>query len=166
MGEGVVLLVVALIVLRGMMKGVDVYGAFIQGGKQGLDAAFRVLPALCAMTMLLAVMNASGLNRMLTGLLSPVMGLMNLPEETAPILLLRPLSGSGSMAALQQVFTQCGVDSRAGRIASVLVSASETIFYTMTVYLGATNIRKLPWVLPVSLASYVVGAAVCGMVIH
>ena len=48
----------------------------------------------------------------------------------------------------------------------MLVSASETIFYTMTVYLGATNIRKLPWVLAVSLASYAVGAAVCGAVIH
>ncbi len=166
MGEGVVLLVVALIVLRGMMKGVDVYGAFIQGGRQGMDAALGLLPALCAMTALLAVMNASGLNRLLAGLLSPVMGLMNLPEETAPILLLRPLSGSGSMAALQQVFAQCGVDSRAGKIASVLVSASETIFYTMTVYLGATNIRKLPWVLPVSLTSYLVGAAVCGAMIH
>lgn len=166
MGESVVLVVVALIVLRGMMKGVDVYGAFVQGGKQGMDAAVRLLPALCAMTMLLAVMGASGLNRVLSNLLAPLMRLMNLPEEVTPILLLRPLSGSGSMAALQQVFAQCGVDSRAGRIASVLVSASETIFYTMTVYLGATNIRKLPWVLSVSLASYVVGAAVCGAVIH
>ena len=166
MGEGMVLVVVALIILRGMMKGVDVYGAFVQGGKQGMDAALRLLPALCAMTMLLAVMGASGLNRVLTSLLAPLMRLMNLPEEVTPILLLRPLSGSGSMAALQQVFAQCGVDSRAGRIASVLVSASETIFYTMTVYLGATNIRKLPWVLAVSLASYAVGAAVCGAVIH
>lgn len=166
MGEGLVLAVVVLIVLRGMMKGVDVYGAFIQGGKRGMDAAGSLLPALCAMTMLLAVVNASGLNRVMTSLLAPLMRLMNLPEEVASILLLRPLSGSGSMAALQEIFVQCGVDSRAGRIASVLVSASETIFYTMTVYLGATNIRKLPWVLPVSLASYVVGAAVCGAVIH
>ncbi|MBP3454592.1 MAG: spore maturation protein [Clostridia bacterium] len=166
MGEGLVLAVVVLIVLRGMTKGVDVYGAFIQGGKRGMDAAGSLLPALCAMTMLLAVVNASGLSRVLTSLLAPLMRLMNLPEEVAPILLLRPLSGSGSMAALQEIFVQCGVDSRAGRIASVLVSASETIFYTMTVYLGATNIRKLPWVLPVSLASYMVGAAVCGAVIH
>ena len=103
MGEGMVLVVVALIILRGMMKGVDVYGAFVQGGKQGMDAALRLLPALCAMTMLLAVMGASGLNRVLTSLLAPLMRLMNLPEEVTPILLLRPLSGSGSMAALQQV---------------------------------------------------------------
>jgi len=101
----------------------------------------------------------------LARLLAPVMELMDLPEETAPILLLRPLSGSGSLAALQQIFDQCGVDSRAGRIASVLMSASETIFYTMTVYLGATGIRKLPWVLGVSLVSYLVGAAVCGAMI-
>ena len=165
MGERMILLAVGLVVLRGVWKGADVYGAFLRGGKQGLTSAVGILPALCAMTLLLAMMNASGLNMLLTRLLSPVMQLLNLPEETASILLLRPLSGSGSLAALQQIFDQCGVDSRAGRIASVLMSASETIFYTMTVYLGATSIRKLPWVLPVSLVSYLVGAAVCGMMI-
>lgn len=165
MGEWLVLAAAGLIVLRGALKGVDVYGAFLQGGKQGMDAALGLLPALCAMTALLAVMNASGLNDALAVALSPVMKLMNLPKETAPVLLLRPLSGSGSLTALQHIFEQCGVDSRAGRIASVLMSASETIFYTMTVYLGATNIRKLPWVLPVSLISYLTGAAVCGAIL-
>ena len=165
MAERMILLAVGLIVLRGVWKGADVYGAFLRGGKLGMESAMGILPALCAMTLLLAMMNASGLNTLLVRLLAPAMRLLNLPEETAPILLLRPLSGSGSLAALQQIFDQCGVDSRAGRIASVLMSASETIFYTMTVYLGATGIRKLPWVLGVSLVSYLVGAAVCGAMI-
>lgn len=166
MGDKLVLLAAGLIILRGTIKGVDVYGAFRQGGKQGMDSALELLPALCAMTLLLAMMNASGLNTMLARVLAPVLRLMNLPEEVAPILLLRPLSGSGSLTALQQVFAQCSVDSRAGKAASVLVSSSETIFYTMTVYLGATDIRKLPWALPVSLVSYVVGAAVCGGIVQ
>lgn len=165
MGDRFVLAAAGLIILRGTLKGVDVYGAFRQGGRQGMDAALSLLPALCAMTLLLAMMNASGLNAMLARVLAPLLRLMNLPEEVAPILFLRPLSGSGSLTALQQIFQQYGVDSRAGRAASVLVSSSETIFYTMTVYLGATNIRRLPWALPVSLASYLVGAAVCGAII-
>lgn len=164
MAERMILLVVGLIVLRGVWRKVDMYGAFLRGGRQGMEAAFGLLPALCAMTLLLAMLNASGLSTHLTRLLAPVTKLLNLPEEMASILLLRPLSGSGSLAALQQIFAECGVDSRAGRIASVLMSASETIFYTMTVYLGATSIRKLPWVLPVSLLSYLAGAAVCGAI--
>lgn len=162
MAELLVLGAMGMIVLRGVAKGVDVYGALLRGGRQGLEAAVGILPALCAMMALMALMEASGLNALLARALSPLMRLMNLPQETATVLLMRPLSGSGSMAALQQVFEQCGPDSRAGRVASVLMSASETIFYTMTVYLGATGIRRLPWVIPVSLSSYLIGAAVCG----
>lgn len=163
-GEKVIIAAVGLIVLRGAWKGADVYGAFLRGGRQGMDAALDLLPALCAMTLLLAMLDASGMIDGVTRILAPGMELLGLPGETAPVLLLRPLSGSGSLTALQQIFTQYGVDSRAGRIASVLVGASETIFYTLTVYLGATDIRRLPWVLPVSLASYLAGTAVCGAV--
>lgn len=165
MGEWVVLAAAGLIVLRGAMKGVDVYAAFVRGGRSGMESALGLLPALCAMTVLTALLNASGLGEMIAGLLAPLLELLHLPRETAMVFVLRPMSGSGSMTALQQVFAACGADSRAGRAASVLMSASETILYTMTVYLGATNVKKLPWVLPVSLASYLAGAAVCGLMV-
>lgn len=165
MGEKMVLVAVALTVLRGAYKGVDVYGAVLRGGKQGMDTALGLLPGLCAMTMLLGLMEASDLNELLTWALSPLLRLMNLPEEVATMLVLRPLSGSGSISALEQVFARCGADSRAGRAASVLMGSSETIFYTMTVYLGATDVRKLPWVVPVSLVSYLIGALICGAVV-
>ena len=66
---------------------------------------------------------------------------------------------------MKDIFTRCGVDSRAGRAASVLMGSSETIFYTMTVYLAATDVRRLPWALPVSLVSYLAVAWVCGMAV-
>ena len=157
-----VLGVVLLIVLRGAVKGADVYAALLRGGRQGMEAAMGLLPALVAMTALLALLSASGLSDALSGILKPVLGLVGLPEEVTTLLLLRPLSGSASLTAMEEVFARCGVDSRAGRIASVLMSASETIFYTLTVYLGATKLKRLPWVIPVSLVSYLAGAAVCG----
>lgn len=160
-----VLAVAGLIVLRGAVRGVDVYGAVISGGSAGAKTASGLLPALCAMTALLAMMEASGLNAALSRLLSPFLTLMNLPEEIAPMLILRPITGSGSLTTLQQIFDRCGVDSRAGRIASVLMGSSETIFYTLTVYLGATDIRRLPWVIPVSVISYLAGAIVCGVMV-
>ena len=157
--------VVLLIVLRGAAKGADVYAALLRGGRQGMEAAMGLLPALVAMTALLALLSASGLSDALSGILKPVLGLMGLPEEVTTLLLLRPLSGSASLTAMEEVFARCGVDSRAGRAASVLMGSSETIFYTMTVYLAATNVRRLPWALPVSLISYLAGAWVCGMVV-
>jgi spore maturation protein B len=114
------------------------------------------------MLLMLAMVNASGLTALLTRLISPVTGLMGLPQEVTPILLLRPLTGSGSLAALEGIYAACGVDSRAGRIASVLMGSSETIFYTMTVYLGAAGVKRLPHVLWVSLAAYLFSAALCG----
>lgn len=154
--------IVALIVLRGVMTGSDVYGSFLRGAEKGMRSAMSLLPALCAMLMMLSMMNASGLTRLLGNLLAPVTGVMNLPEEVAPMMLLRPLTGSGSLAVLEGIFETCGADSRAGRIASVLMGSSETIFYTMTVYLGAAGVKRLPYVMTVSLAAYLFSAALCG----
>lgn len=154
--------VTGVILLRGMMTGCDVYGAFLRGAERGMRSAMELLPALCGMLVMLALFNASGMAEMLTRALSPVTGLMRLPSEVAPMVLLRPLTGSGSLAALEAIFDNCGPDSRAGRIASVLMGSSETIFYTMTVYLGAAGVKKLPHVMWVSLAAYLASAALTG----
>lgn len=148
--------------LRGCMTGCDAYGAFLRGAERGMKSALSLLPALCAMLLMLAMVDASGLSQLLARLLSPLTQWMRLPREVTPMLLLRPLSGSGSLAALESIYESCGVDSRAGRIASVLMGSSETIFYTMTVYLGAAGVKKLPCVLPVSLLAYLFGALLCG----
>ena len=154
--------VVGFILLRGWMTGCDMYGAFLTGAEKGMRSAIALLPALCGMLLMLAMLNASGLAEMLTRLAAPVTTLLRLPKEVAPMVLLRPLTGSGSIAALEAIFVQCGVDSRAGRIASVLMGSSETIFYTMTVYLGAAGVKKLPYAMGVSLAAYFIGVALCG----
>ena len=160
----IMLAAVGMILLRGLRSG-NAYGAFLRGAKRGMDAAIQLLPALCAMMLMLSLMEASGLTALLSRLMGPVTRCLNLPEETASLLILRPLTGSGSLAAMKDIFARCGVDSRAGKAASVLMGSSETIFYTMTVYLAATDVRRLPWVLPVSMVSYLAGAWVCGLVV-
>ncbi len=158
-----IIAVAGFILLRGVMTGCDVYGAFLTGAEKGMRSAMALLPALCAMLLMLALVNASGLAQALGAVAAPVMRLVHLPEEVAPMVLLRPLTGSGSMAALEAIFEQCGADSRAGRIASVLMGSSETIFYTMTVYLGAAGVKKLPYAMGVSMAAYLLGAVLCGL---
>ena len=155
---GAIVLLAGIIVLRGWMTGGDVYGAFLRGAERGMKSAIALLPALCAMLLMLALVNASGLSEMLSRTIRPVTSIMGLPEEAAPVLLLRPLTGSGSLAALETLWEGCGVDSRAGRIAAVLMGSSETIFYTMTVYLGAAGVKRLPHALWVSLAAYLFAA--------
>lgn len=156
---------VTLIFLRALIARADAYGAFLRGAAEGLRAAVRIAPALCAMLLMLRLMDASGLAAVLGQALAPVLDALHLPRETATVFILRPLTGSGGLSALQEVFRTCGVDSRAGRIASVLVGASETIFYTLTVYLAAAKVKRLPWVIPVSLASYLVGAWTAGLLL-
>lgn len=154
-----------LIVLRGIIAGADAYGAFLRGAERGMRSALSLLPALCAMTLMISLLSASGLTGLLTGLMKPLTRLLGLPEETAPMLLLRPISGSGSMSVMRELFAAWGADSRAGRVAAVMMGSSETIVYTMTVYLGAAGVRRLPDVVWVSLVSYAVGAFVCGLIV-
>jgi spore maturation protein B len=147
------------------MTGADMYSAFLSGAEKGMRSALGLLPALCAMLMMLALVDASGLTGMLIALLSPVTDLLRIPKEVAPVVLLRPLTGSGSLAALENMYELCGPDSRASRIASVLMGSSETILYTMTVYLCAASVKKLPYAMGVSLAAYFLGVVMCGWLI-
>lgn len=160
------LVVVGFILARGMMTRTDVYGAFLAGAKNGAKAAMNLLPSLCAMMLMLQLINASGIAELLTRLLLPVTQWLGLPQELTPLLVLRPLTGSGSLAAMQEIFTTSGVDSRAGRLASALMGSSETIVYTMTVYAGAAGVRKVPGALAASLVGYLASAAVCLLLIQ
>ena len=155
----------ALILLRGTGKGCDVYAAFLRGAERGMRSAMQLMPVLCAMLLMLAVFRSSGASNLLTMAAAPLTGMLHIPQEVTPILLLRPFTGSGSLAALRQIYESCGVDSRAGMIASVLMGSTETIFYTMTVYLGAAGISRLRWVLPVSMAAYAAGTMICCMIV-
>lgn len=162
----VLLAVVGLILLRGMMTGRDAYGAFLRGAKQGMTSAAGLLPALCGMLLLIRLTGASGLMELLAGLASPLLEMLHIPQEVTPMLLLRPLTGSGSLAALQEIMHQCGPDSRAASIASVLAGSSETILYTLTVYAAAAGVKRVPGALLASLCGYAASIVVCSLLVR
>lgn len=144
-----------------MSVGDKAYGAFNRGAERGMRAAVQLVPTLCAMLLMLSLLKASGASKSIARMLQPLAGLIGVPAELTPMLLLRPLTGSGSLAAMQDIFAAYGPDSRIGRIASVMMGAGDTIFYTMTVYLGAAGIDNLRYVVPASLLAYVAGIVVC-----
>ncbi len=143
--------------LLGLWKGAGGYEAFLRGAGEGLRTGLEILPALAAMMLLIGLIRTGGLAEVMEGLLGPAAEAVGFPREALTVLLLRPLSGAGSLAALETLMETYGPDSRASLVAGVVVGSSETIFYTMTVYLSAAGVRKLPRALGISLLSWLAG---------
>lgn len=147
-----------------LLKKAATYDRFTIGAKKGLQAAVTVLPNLIGMLAAISLMTASGLTDALITLISPILSLIGVPPPVAPLALLRPLSGSASLAMLESILQQHGADSREGLIASTLMGSSETIFYTVCVYLSATRVKSDRYVIPCSLIGMLAGliaAALC-----
>lgn len=151
------------IVAYGLLKGVKVYDAFVTGAKDGLRTAVNILPNLAAMLTAIALMSGSGLLGGLQSLMAPALMWMGIPKEAAPLMLLRPFSGSGSLAILGSILETAGPDSRAGLVASTLMGSSETIFYTLGIYMAAAKVRKSRYALPAALAAWLAASWAAGL---
>ena len=149
----------------GAWRRVPVYDAFLEGAKEGLSVARTVLPALIAMLCAVRGFEASGLTADLCRLCAPVLKALRIPEETLPLMLLRPVSGSASLAALRSVFDRCGPDSRAGLVASVMMGSSETVFYTCAVYLSAAGVKRSRHTVPCALIAWLAGSIAAGLLV-
>ena len=156
----VLLLVTAVI---GFFRRVDLFSAFSDGAREGLKSAVRIIPPLAATLTALRVLDSSGLAAVLGTLLSPAAEMLDLPAGTAPLLLLRPLSGSASLAVLKNILEAYGPDSRTGLVASAMMGSGETVLYTCAVYLAAAGVKRSRYVIPVSLAGWLVGCIVAGL---
>jgi len=154
---------ILLIVGTGLIKGVPLYDAFIDGAKEGLKTAVTILPYMIAILSAIVLMQRSGFLSSLTQLLTPVFTFLGIPQGVAPLMLLRPFSGSASLAMLQNILETHGPDSRAGLVASTLMGSTETIFYTCGLYLGAAGVKKSRYAIPAALIAWLVGSVVAGL---
>lgn len=146
-------LLLAGMALWGIRRRVDVYDALVAGGREGLQMAASILPALAALLSAVYMLRASGALEALTTLLSPALTFLGVPPETAPLLVIRPLSGSGALAAGSDIMRQYGTDSYIGRCAAVMLGCTETTFYTIAVYFGAAGIKKTRYTIPAALTA-------------
>lgn len=155
-----------LCIIIGVWKGVPVYDAFIIGAKEGLKTAVQILPCMIAMLTAIGLMTGSGILGALEKLLGPVFSAIGILPEAAPLMLLRPLSGSASLAMLQDVFVKHGPDSIAGLLASTLMGSSETIFYTVGLYLSTAGVKKSRYAVPAALGAWLAGSIAAGWFYH
>ena len=149
----------------GIVKRIPLYDAFLEGAKEGIETARYILPALVAMLCAIRAFTACGLMERLCLLLEPAVSWVNLPRETLPLMLFKPLSGSASLAMLREIFSEYGPDSRAGMVASVMMGSSETVFYTCGVYLAAAGVKKSRHTVPCALLAWLAGSFAAGLLI-
>ena len=138
-----------------------VYDTFAEGVKGAIPLIVSIFPYIAAVIMLTKLFEVSGLEAWLSTVLSPVFSAVGVPEEIAPLLLVKPLSGSGSIAVLSDILNTYGVDSHIARCACVVYGLSDTIFYIGAVYFAGLKRKKLSLALAISLFSYIVGTVFC-----
>lgn len=146
--------------LVGMIRGVKVYDVFIEGAKEGFNVAVRIIPFLVGILVAIGMFRGSGAMDMLTTALRPAMDAVGFPAEIFPLAVLRPLSGSGSLALTTDIIKRTGPDSMTARIAATMYGSSETLFYVMAVYLGAVGVKRTRHAIPSALIGDVVAAIV------
>ncbi|MCR5664751.1 MAG: spore maturation protein [Oscillospiraceae bacterium] len=146
-------LLLAVLALTAAVRRQDVYDALLSGAKKGLRLTVDLLPSLVVLFAAISLFRASGLAEALGGLLAPLLRRVGVPEETGLLMLLRPLSGSGALAAASELIGRCGADSLVGRTAAVMIGASETTFYVIAVYFSAAGVKNTRWAIPAALAA-------------
>lgn len=154
-----------LVFICALVKRVNIYESFSEGVKSAMEFTLSLLPCLAAIFMMCALFEVSTLSDRLSSLLSPVFGFLGIPEELTKLVLIKPFSGSGSLAYLTKIIEEYGADSYISRCACVCFGSSETVFYISAVYFAGLKVKKpvmpIICVLVATTISTVIACLVC-----
>lgn len=159
-------LFVLLVLGTGLAKRVAVFDEFTAGAGDGLRTCVKVLPSLVALMTAVSMLRASGLLELLVTVAAPAAQAVGIPPEIVPLALLRPVSGSGSLAMLENIFAAYGADSMVGRVASVLQTSTETTFYTIAVYYGSVGVKQTRHTLASSMGGDLMGIVLSSLAVR
>jgi len=158
-------LMIVFIISDGLLKKQKVFDVFLEGARNGMNISVKIIPSIVGIMVAVAVFRESGAMDLLIKLVSPITSLFGIPNEVAPVALMRPVSGSASLGILSQVISQHGPDSLIGKIASCIMGCTETTFYTIALYFGSVKIKNIKNTLWIALVSdFVAIAVVCWLV--
>lgn len=149
--------IIVIIVFYGLIERKKVFDIFVDGAKEGIEIVFSIFPTLVGLFVAIGVLRSSGIIDLIIKLLNPILHLVNFPSQIMPLALLRPISGSGSIAVATDIMNNYGVDTKIGLIASTIMGATETTLYTIVVYTSAVGIKKTRFVLIAALIADFVG---------
>lgn len=145
------------ILLYALGKKTDAYGAFTEGGKEGIRLSISLLPFLLGMLVAINILRASGFLEAMNQWLAPVLALFSLPPDLLPLLFIRPISGSASLGILADLTATYGPEHFISRAAAIVQGSTDTTLYVLTVYFGAVGIRKMGRALTIGLLADAAG---------
>ncbi len=150
-------IMICVIPLYGYLKGVPVYEKFVEGGREGLDMAIKIMPYMIAIFFAMGVFDASGGMDLVTRFLSPILSAIGMPPQILPLAVVRPLSGSSALGITASLLREWGPDSFVGRLASTMQGSTDTTFYVLSVYFGSVGVTRTRHALPTGLIGDVTG---------
>ncbi len=159
LANSVLLFFIAGIPLYAMVKKINVFDAFIDGAKQGFDTCVKLIAYLVAMYLAIGMLRASGFFELLSHLIAPMLTKLGFPSELLPLALLRPFSGSASLAILGDLAQQHGGDSMISKMGATILGSTETTFYVIAIYFGSIGIKRTRHAIPAGLLADIAGIA-------
>ncbi len=143
--------IVAIILIYAISKKIDIFDSFLHGVKEGIKTSINLFPTIFAMILAITLLTQSNIINELSSYLKPIFDKLNFPIETLPLAILRPISGSSSLAILNDILGKYGPDSLIGRIASVMQGSTDTTLYIIGLYFSSIGIKKIRYSLLVGL---------------
>ena len=150
-------IIILLIIVYGLVEKNKVFDVFLNGAKEGLEIVLKIFPTLIGLFVAIGALRSSGILDLIINLLNPAISLLKIPCEIMPLAILRPISGSASIAIATDIMSKYGVDSNIGLIASTIMGSTETTLYTIAIYTGCIGIKNIRFVLWAALCADLVG---------
>ena len=157
MSDIMIPMVIFFVVGYGMVSGVKVYETFLKGAAEGLKTVVEIMPTLIGLMVAVGVLRSSGFFDMLGKLLAPVTDVAQIPSQMIPLLAVKLFSSSAATGLVLDIFKNEGPDSYVGMVTSILMSCTETVFYTMSVYFLAAKVSKTRYTLTGALLATLAG---------
>lgn len=134
-------IIISIILLIGLKEKKKVYDLFVDGAKEGIKITFKIFPTLIGIFLAIHMLRSSGLIDFIVNLVSNITSIVKIPSEILPLAIIKPISGSGSMAIATDIMAKFGVDSKIGMIAATIMGSSETTFYVIALYMSAVKVK-------------------------
>ncbi len=159
--------IILVIVLYGIIEKRRVFDDFLEGAKEGFSIVISILPTLVGLFVAIGALRSSGILDIIIEILTPLLSIIDFPTELMPLAMLRPISGSSSIAIATDIMSNYGVDTTLGMMASVIMGSTETTLYTIAIYTSCVKIKKTRFILLAALTADTVGilvsVAICKM---
>lgn len=150
-------MIILLIVIYGLKEKNKVFDTFIDGAKEGLEITLGIFPTLIGLFVAIGALRSSGILDVIIRFVTPILNIVNFPSELMPLAMLRPISGSSSIAVATDIMKNNGVDSMIGAMASVIMGSTETTLYTIAIYTSCIKVKKTRFILVAALIGDVIG---------